>query len=231
MKGSNTARWHMLLLIAGLSIGLATSQTGSSADGQVDNDPTITDQPDGYIWNSASISSHPPRAVCLSRRIFPWKRRADPAAQTYCSGRRYMMGRWRGMFQLQNYGSTVPVEGTLKFYTTQPRQSTTSQTEYYVTQLGAYAMTHAPETFRQGAAAYRNSREWTQKQRDQFIVDANAAALRMSNEVVSVSQTESRTEEASPTSNQGSFSSETSVDQLALDSQGSAKRRRGTASQ
>jgi len=149
----------------------------------------------------------------------------------------------RGILHLQNYSNTTLMhddnaytitasycDGQLKMYATYPRESTTGNTEYHMTQLGAYAMTHAPDTFRSGAAAYRNARDWTQQQRDRFIADANAAALEMSAERASISQTESNVEAPSIVVG-GSFSSETSADELALDQYIDAKRPRPGPSQ
>ncbi|KAK3700528.1 hypothetical protein LTR37_015929 [Vermiconidia calcicola] len=147
----------------------------------------------------------------------------------------------RGMHHLQNYGSSSLMydsnaytmeatysDGQLKMYATHPRESASGGTEYYMTQLETYAMTGNANSFRGGAAAYRNAREWTQRQRDLFIADANATALRMSTErVASVSQTESHAE-ASSTVAEGSFSSETSADELALDSQSTTKKQRAS---
>ena len=48
--------------------------------------------------------------------------------------------------------------------------------QYYMTQLDTYGMTGNINSFRRGAAAYRNARQWTKEQRDQFIASANAAA-------------------------------------------------------
>ncbi|KAF2211405.1 hypothetical protein CERZMDRAFT_43407 [Cercospora zeae-maydis SCOH1-5] len=151
----------------------------------------------------------------------------------------------RGILHLQNYGKPTqihdgnaytmsatyhPGTGTLQMYATHPRESTKGETEYHMTQLGAYAMTNAPETFRTGAAAYRNAREWTQRQRDRFISDANAAALRTSTESVPISRSESN-----PTTSLDaaglSFDSETSTDELALGHAVSAKRPRSSLSQ
>lgn len=144
----------------------------------------------------------------------------------------------KGILHLQNYGNAVPVHdanaytitvtycnSTLKIYATHPRESERGgETEYFMTELKAYGMTSDPETFRKGAAAYRNAREWAQEQRDNFITNANAAALRMSADRVSVSRTEV-TADASSTAAGGSFVSETSADELASDTH-TVKRRR-----
>ncbi|KAK0302528.1 hypothetical protein LTR54_017740 [Friedmanniomyces endolithicus] len=99
----------------------------------------------------------------------------------------------RGMLGLQNYGNTSrvydgnaytvsaayhPGTGTMQMYTTHPVPALAQPagTEYYMTQLRAFAVTDSADSFRQGAAAYRNARAWTQEQRDQFIANANAAA-------------------------------------------------------
>lgn len=97
----------------------------------------------------------------------------------------------QAMLQLQNYGElqleydenacTVsatyhPTTGTLQMYATHPRESASGGAVYYMTQMGAYAMTHGPETFHSGAAAFRNARDWTQRQRDRFITNANTTA-------------------------------------------------------
>lgn len=144
----------------------------------------------------------------------------------------------RGMLQLQNYrkptlaydGNAYTMaasycDGQLKIYATHPRESTMGGTEYYTTQVNSYAMTGNENGFRQGAAAYRNARDWTQQQRDDFISRANSAALRMSADRISVSQTKSNAEASSFASGR-SFSSETSADELTLNHGTVAKRRR-----
>ncbi|KAM3417079.1 hypothetical protein BST61_g8655 [Cercospora zeina] len=133
----------------------------------------------------------------------------------------------RAMFQLQNYGKEMPAydgiaytigssysDGQLKLYSTHPRQSTTGATEYQMTQLGAYAMTHTTDSFRQGAAAYRNARDFAKEQRDQLISNANAIARSASTDVSS-SQTDNRTGVSFAIAN-NSFGSDTSADELAL---------------
>lgn len=143
----------------------------------------------------------------------------------------------QGILHLQNYGNAMLVHDgnaytititycsrTLMIYATHPRESATGGTEYYMSLLNGYFMRGDSETFRNGAAAYRNAREWAQEQRDNFITNANAAALRMSADRVSVSQTEV-TADASSTAAGGSFVSETSADELASDTH-TVKRRR-----
>lgn len=48
--------------------------------------------------------------------------------------------------------------------------------EYYMHQLGAYAMTHSKESFRDGATAYKNAMELTAEHRNAAIARANETA-------------------------------------------------------
>ncbi|KAL2871757.1 uncharacterized protein BJX67DRAFT_86618 [Aspergillus lucknowensis] len=67
--------------------------------------------------------------------------------------------------------------GTLSLYANHPREATGrpgSPPEHVMTRLGAWLMTNDAETFRQGAAAYRNARDWAKEQRDRLISQANA---------------------------------------------------------
>ncbi|KAL9120286.1 MAG: hypothetical protein Q9187_003157 [Circinaria calcarea] len=97
----------------------------------------------------------------------------------------------RGMHSLQLYGENEPVydnnaytitsiysAGQLKLYTSHPTQPTNPEdrSEYCMTQLKGYSMTSDPETFRQGATAYRNARDWAEDQRDEAITRANKRA-------------------------------------------------------
>jgi hypothetical protein len=98
----------------------------------------------------------------------------------------------RGMNSLQSYEEDEPVydnnaytitsiysDGQLKIYTSHPIQPTSpgGQPEYCMSQLRSFAMTDTAETFRQGATAYRNAREWTKEQRDEAIKQANKTAV------------------------------------------------------
>ncbi|KAJ4286965.1 hypothetical protein N0V90_012845 [Kalmusia sp. IMI 367209] len=94
----------------------------------------------------------------------------------------------RGMASLQSYGQGEPNYGTayaissiydgggtLAIYTshmTQP-SSPGGRPSYHQTQLRAFAMTDTVDTFRQGAGAYRNLRDWAKRQRDDLIRHAN----------------------------------------------------------
>jgi len=94
----------------------------------------------------------------------------------------------RGIQSLQSYGEAEPVYdnnaytvtsiyhgGQLKMYTTHPAQPTgpENRPEYFMNQLRSFAVTDIPETFRQGATAYRNARDWAKEKRDGFIEAAN----------------------------------------------------------
>ena len=146
----------------------------------------------------------------------------------------------RGMFELQNYENETPVydgnaytlvptyhagEGSLRMYATHPRQSATGQTKYYTTQLRSYAMTDTAESFRQGAAAWRNSRDLSKEQRDRFIASANANAQRLSVIATPLSATASGSPVSSRTQG-ASFESDTSTDELAREDEEPLKRQR-----
>lgn len=97
----------------------------------------------------------------------------------------------RGIHKLQMYGQKLPKydnkaytlsatyqTGMLKMYTHhlgQPNGPGT-QPEYYMNQLGAFAMTHNLDTFRQGMAAFRNGVDWTEAKRNAAIEHAKAVA-------------------------------------------------------
>ncbi|KAL3420389.1 hypothetical protein PVAG01_08888 [Phlyctema vagabunda] len=98
----------------------------------------------------------------------------------------------RAMHQLQSYGqdepvydgnaytiSTTYVDGQLKIYTTHPGQASDGTTEYHMTQIRVYALTSDADSFRQGATAFRNVRDWAQEQRNGFISAANDRARAM----------------------------------------------------
>ncbi|KPM35098.1 hypothetical protein AK830_g11473 [Neonectria ditissima] len=97
----------------------------------------------------------------------------------------------RAMHALQNYGETEPAydgnaytysstyhDGQLKLYAHHPTAPTTAggRPEYHMTRVKAFAMTSDRETFAQGAAAFRNARDFAQRHRDNFIQAANARA-------------------------------------------------------
>lgn len=94
----------------------------------------------------------------------------------------------RGIQSLQSYGQPVPIydnnaytvtsiynDGQLKMYTSHPSQPTgpENRPEYFMNQLRSFSVTDTPESFRQGATAYRNARDWAKEKRDEFIEAAN----------------------------------------------------------
>ncbi|KAK0247039.1 hypothetical protein LTS09_017825 [Friedmanniomyces endolithicus] len=146
----------------------------------------------------------------------------------------------RGIYELQNYGSETPVydgnayalvptyhagEGSLRVYATHPRQSAAGQTEYHMTQLRSYAMTDTSESFRQGAAALRNSRDLSKEQRDRFIASANATARRLPPVATPSSATASGSPDSSRTIG-ASFESNTSIDEPSPELEEPPKRQR-----
>lgn len=68
--------------------------------------------------------------------------------------------------------------GQLKIYASQPipPREERGSAGYVMTQVKAYALTSDVDTFRRGAAAYRNGRDWAKDKRNQAIQLANAAA-------------------------------------------------------
>ena len=94
----------------------------------------------------------------------------------------------RGIQQLQSYGEGKPIfdknaytitstysDGTLKIYTSYLSEpsNTRDRPEYLMTQVNGWSMTGNPESFRQGATAFRNGRDWTKEKRNEFIETAN----------------------------------------------------------
>lgn len=172
----------------------------------------------------------------------------------------------RGMHSLQSYRQDEPTYdnsaytitsiyhgGQLKIYTSHPAQpnGSGSRPEYYMTQLRSFAMTDTADTFRQGATAFRNARDWTKEQRDEAISQANErvsdipsttptsstlassftteastfVATSLSIAAESQSQESPTTQiEASYTSETTHQESETSADELAIDVNLPAKR-------
>ncbi|PTB68911.1 hypothetical protein BBK36DRAFT_1166787 [Trichoderma citrinoviride] len=99
----------------------------------------------------------------------------------------------RGIQSLQSYGETEKVydnkaytltsmyqDGQLKMYTSHPIPPSTEggQPSFSTSQVGTWALTGTPEAFRQGAAAYRNGRDWAKRQRNDAIKKANERASR-----------------------------------------------------
>ena len=101
----------------------------------------------------------------------------------------------RGMQSLHSYGRDKPVfdsnaytisstylYGTLKMFTIHPTQppSQGSRPEYHMHQINTWGMTGNVETFRQGATAFRNARDWAKEQRDEAVRLANERNSRFS---------------------------------------------------
>ncbi|KAF2182612.1 hypothetical protein K469DRAFT_585737 [Zopfia rhizophila CBS 207.26] len=173
----------------------------------------------------------------------------------------------RGMHSLRSYGEDEPVYdnnaytitsiyhgGQLKMYTshlTQP-SSPGGSPEYHMTQINTWGMTGNADTFRQGARAYRNARDWAKELRDGAISQANERANHVQARVPAVDASgvslapsfvtdaseepytiEPLSEESRTSVNEGSNTtadsqeSETSTDELALDYRLPAKRSSG----
>ncbi|KAF9772843.1 hypothetical protein IL306_009428 [Fusarium sp. DS 682] len=154
----------------------------------------------------------------------------------------------RGLHALQSYGavdksydnkaynlSWTYHGGQLKAYASHPIPPSTpgAQPGYSITQLKAWSVTSDIDTFRQGAAAYRNGRDWARLQRDQAIAQANEVVTQAA---TACSQHESPTSEnlsqntGHITSNEPGLAlhhaTDTSEDALPLESMHPAKRSR-----
>ena len=106
--------------------------------------------------------------------------------------------------------------GDLTIYSTHPAPSNNPQNpiEYRMTQLRGWKMTDIPETFRQGASALRNARDWAKEKREELMIAANGKVPDAEQSDL-VSSTQSF---VSLSSNEATHpESETSTDELALD--------------
>lgn len=76
------------------------------------------------------------------------------------------------------------LDRTLKIYTIHSTQASNAGDfpEYHMTQLNTSATAGNAERFREGVSAFRNARDWTKTQRDEFIVAANGRAIVMPSE-------------------------------------------------
>ena len=139
------------------------------------------------------------------------------------------------------------LDGHLKIYATHMMQPSEpeAQPEYVMTQVKAWALTGDSDTFREGATAYRNARDWAKRQRDQAIQQANektkdqgravtrpedGVGLGVLSEASAIETLELTSQATSTTggSNAPSFSdSETSADELSLGHGPSDKRSKG----
>ncbi|KAI1318027.1 hypothetical protein F5Y16DRAFT_406466 [Xylariaceae sp. FL0255] len=99
----------------------------------------------------------------------------------------------RGMRSLRSYCDSKPDfdnsayvitstyhDGQLKMYTSHPLlpASPGARCEFATTQINSWSMTGNASTFRQGATAYRNSRDWAKQERDKAIQKANERSAR-----------------------------------------------------
>ena len=100
----------------------------------------------------------------------------------------------RGMLKLSSYTDPETVHyniahtitstyhggtGDLTIYSTHANQSNNPQhpIEYRTTQLNGWKITGNPDTFRQGASALRNARDWAKEKREELISAANSKVL------------------------------------------------------
>ena len=160
--------------------------------GQID--PRVRDELGKYIVPSSDTSLPAIPNYFLEAKSM--QGRADVAVRQACYDG--VIGA-RAMFKLQNYGASTSVydgnaytitnvyhvgPGTLQMYATHLTEPKVpgGVPEYYMTPLKGYIMTEDAETFRKGAEAYRNARDWAKKQRDCLIADANETARRRSAE-------------------------------------------------
>ncbi|EDN10698.1 predicted protein [Histoplasma mississippiense (nom. inval.)] len=122
----------------------------------------------------------------------------------------------RGIHALQSFqqdGSRSPYDnnaytltsiyhgGTLKLYTTHLTEPNGPghRPEYSMTQLNTWGMTGNLETFRQGACAYRNGRDWAKEKRDEFIRTANEANSKAQSQLLHSTSQSQTASEAAPT--------------------------------
>lgn len=71
--------------------------------------------------------------------------------------------------------STYVPSGLLTLYSIHltPSNDPKLAAEYRMIQLRSFAVTDIPESFRQGAAALRNARDWAKERRDELIAAVN----------------------------------------------------------
>jgi hypothetical protein len=133
----------------------------------------------------------------------------------------------RAMHRIQSYGNALAYDnnaytiastyhdGQLKLYTNHPTPSIDPErsTDYYMNQLGAWALAGNPETFRHGATAFRNARDWAKEQRDRFIMAANETVRDMPLDISFEASSGTLHSRSTPVAH--SRDSETSTDELA----------------
>ena len=107
--------------------------------------------------------------------------------------------------------------GVLKLYTMHPIPSTgpDNVSEFRQTKLKGFIMTDDSDTFRKGASALRNARDWAQEKRKELIAAANRKALDTESSPLDSSSMHSS---LSPSTNDIVYQeSDTSTDELALE--------------
>jgi hypothetical protein len=114
--------------------------------------------------------------------------------------------------------------GVLKLFTTHPIPSTNPKipVEYCMTQLKGWDITGDPDTFRQGASALRNARDWAREERRELITAVNDKMLDMEHQGLDLSGgsfLSQSTNESPFTDEIVDGESETSADELGLDTQ------------
>ncbi|KZZ89165.1 hypothetical protein AAL_07813 [Moelleriella libera RCEF 2490] len=132
--------------------------------------------------------------------------------------------------------------GQLKMYTSHPIPPTDGKEAGFVmTQIKTWGMTGDADTFRQGATAFRNGRDWAEKQRDKIIKQVNnrvscgpgtvsisrGLGLSLESDTSLGEQTAATSQETlfNPHSRDAqSYESDTSADELSLEFQPRAKR-------
>ncbi|KAJ2972662.1 hypothetical protein NUW58_g9139 [Xylaria curta] len=138
----------------------------------------------------------------------------------------------RGIRSLQMYGysdaepipdnkaytiTSIYHGGTLKIYTSHllPSAYPRDSWVYIMTQIDSWSLTGNASMFRQGAAAYRNAKDWAKWQRDEAISKANE---KVRQDMPSVDRPQvKRTRRASNLQPSSLGNSDTSADELALD--------------
>ena len=117
----------------------------------------------------------------------------------------------RGMDSMWSYGTKTPPEaskayaltctfldGSLQMYTTHstrtPGDQNHSSRDYHQTRVGAWQLNDSADSFRSGAAAYRNGRDWAKEQRDLAIAYANKQVSSGQKVSASVSKTFKKTD-------------------------------------
>ncbi|KKZ61712.1 hypothetical protein EMCG_03741 [[Emmonsia] crescens] len=91
--------------------------------------------------------------------------------------------------------------GQLKLYTTHltEPEGPGRRPEYIMTQLNTWGMTGNLETFRQGASAYRNARDWAKEKRDESIKAANETHSKAQSQLLHSNSQCQAASEAAPT--------------------------------